>query len=84
MIPEPPLRSVKAASKRMEEETMRTLVALGLTALAVAVALVAALPAAAGGQEVIRTGSCSGSADWKLKLKLDDGRIEFTIGVEYE
>lgn len=28
----------------------------------------------------IRTGSCSGSADWKLKAKPDDGRLE----VEYE
>ncbi len=26
---------------------------------------------------VIRTGSCSGAADWKLKVKTDDGRLEF-------
>ena len=25
---------------------------------------------------VIMTGSCSGSADWKLKVKTDDGRLE--------
>lgn len=25
---------------------------------------------------VIRTGSCSGGADWKLKVKTDDGRLE--------
>ena len=25
---------------------------------------------------VIRTGSCSGRADWKLKVKTDDGRLE--------
>ena len=25
---------------------------------------------------VIRTGSCSGSADWKLKVKTDDGKLE--------
>ncbi|GAA5118369.1 hypothetical protein GCM10023339_30820 [Alloalcanivorax gelatiniphagus] len=25
---------------------------------------------------VIRTGDCSGSADWKLKVKTDDGRLE--------
>ena len=25
---------------------------------------------------VIKTGSCSGGADWKLKVKTDDGRIE--------
>ncbi|MCX6400658.1 MAG: hypothetical protein NTX33_12115 [Propionibacteriales bacterium] len=33
---------------------------------------------ASGGDDgrVIRTGSCSGSADWKLKVKSDDGRLE--------
>lgn len=61
---------------------MRTLVALGLVAIATTVILVAALPAAAGGQEVIRSGSCSGSADWKLKLKLDDGKIETEFEVD--
>ena len=51
-------------------------------ALAVTAALVVALaaPAAsAGGDDddrVIRTGSCSGSAEWKLKVKTDDGRLE--------
>jgi len=30
--------------------------------------------------DVVRRGSCSGSADWKLKLSREDGRIE----VEYE
>ncbi|HXV33742.1 MAG TPA: hypothetical protein VD769_07010 [Gaiellaceae bacterium] len=55
-----------------------------VTVVAVAAAvLVAALPAAAGGgKEVIRTGSCSGSADWKLKLKHDDGRIETEFQVD--
>ena len=33
-------------------------------------------PATAGDDEVIRRGSCSGSADWKLKVKTDDGRLE--------
>ena len=28
------------------------------------------------GDRVIRTGSCSGAADWKLKVKTDDGRLE--------
>jgi hypothetical protein len=51
-------------------------------ALALTAALVVALaaPAAsAGGDDddrVIRTGSCSGRADWKLKVKTDDGRLE--------
>jgi hypothetical protein len=33
-----------------------------------------------GAGDIRRTGSCSGSADWKLKAKPDDGRIE----VEWE
>lgn len=35
---------------------------------------------AAKSDAIIRTGSCTGSSDWKLKAKLDNGRIE----VEYE
>jgi len=31
---------------------------------------------------IIRTGSCSGSADWKLKAKHDDGRIEVEFEVD--
>ena len=53
------------------------------TSLAVAAALAGSLvlasaPAYADGDDdrVIRTGSCSGSADWKLKVKTDDGRLE--------
>lgn len=63
---------------------MRKLVALGLAALTTAVILVSAVPAAAGGgdREVIRRGSCSGATDWKLKLKLDDGRIETEFEVD--
>ena len=39
-----------------------------------------AAPAFAKDGDVIRTGSCSGSTDWKLKLSPEDGKIE----VEYE
>ena len=60
--------------------TLRILVAVGVVSAAV---LVTALPAAAGGgKEVIRTGNCSGSADWKLKVKLDDGRIDTEFEVD--
>jgi hypothetical protein len=38
--------------------------------------------ASGGGKEVIRQGSCSGRADWKLKAKLDDGRIEVEFEVD--
>ena len=39
-----------------------------------------AAPAFAKDGDVIRTGNCSGSSDWKLKLSPENGRIE----VEYE
>jgi hypothetical protein len=55
-----------------------------MTTMTLAAALVAsAAPATAAGdsgREVERTGSCSAGADWKLKAKDDDGRIE----VEWE
>ncbi len=35
---------------------------------------------AKGGDDVRRSGSCSGSTDWKLKVKPDNGRLQ----VEYE
>ena len=42
-----------------------------------------ALPAAAGdGDEKIRRGGCSGSADWKLKVKPDDGRLEVEAEID--
>jgi hypothetical protein len=60
-----------------------TFAALALTTLAVPLAV--ASPAAAehgGGDAVIRTGGCSGSARWKLKAKPDDGRIEVEAEVD--
>ena len=46
--------------------------------LTASLALTGAPATASGGDDdrVIRTGSCSGSADWKLKVKTDDGRLE--------
>jgi hypothetical protein len=62
---------------------MRTLAMLALAALVAAVGLVGAAPAVASGDaDIIRRGSCSGSADWKLKLDLDDGRIETELEVD--
>lgn len=62
---------------------MRTFAALGLAALVATVALAAAAPAHAGGDDdVIRRGSCSGATDWKLKLDHDDGRIEVEFEVD--
>ena len=48
-------------------------------ALASVAATVGATPASARGGDddrVIRTGSCSAGAGWKLKVKTDDGRLE--------
>jgi hypothetical protein len=53
----------------------RTAVAL-LIALAVPVAGVGVAHASGGGNDVTRRGSCSGSTDWKIKAKPDNGRIE--------
>jgi len=62
---------------------MRKLGGLGLAAIVTAVVLVSAVPAAAADdREVIRTGNCSRASDWKLKLKLDDGRIETEFEVD--
>ena len=47
---------------------------------AIAVAALAALfgatsAPAKGGNEVVKSGSCSGTANWKLKAKHDNGNI---------
>ncbi len=36
----------------------------------------------AGGQEVIRRGSCSAQSDWKLKVKPDNSRLELEFEVD--
>ncbi len=51
--------------------SLATLVAVAATSGALV-----ATPAHAGSDEVRRTGSCSGSADWKLKAKFRDSGIE--------
>ena len=61
---------------------MRTLVTLGLTALVVTLALVAAAPAATGDDDVIRRGGCTAASDWKLKVGLDDGKIDAEFEVD--
>jgi len=50
--------------------------------LAVAALGTVAGPAAAKSTDVIRTGSCTGASDWKLKLSRDDGRIETEFEVD--
>jgi len=55
--------------------------------VAIAVAALAALfgatsAPAKGGNEVIKSGSCSGTANWKLKAKHDNGGIETEFEVD--
>ncbi len=58
--------------------------ATAVTLLATGVGSIVALsvPADAGDREVIRRGSCSGSTDWKLKAKEEDGRIEVEAEID--
>jgi hypothetical protein len=63
---------------------MRSL--LTATALTAALVVTGAPLASAhshgGSGATVRTGSCSGSADWKLKAKHDNGRIELEWEVD--
>ena len=47
-----------------------------VAAVALAALVLSAAPASAGGDDVQRHGSCTGSTHWKLKAGPDDGRIE--------
>ena len=61
---------------------MRILRLLAAAALLVAAMTVASSPVAAKSGDVVRTGSCTGSADWKLKAGKDNGRIEVEFEVD--
>lgn len=50
--------------------------------LVVAAAASTATGVTARDGDVIRTGSCSGSADWKLKLSPENGKIEVEFEVD--
>lgn len=56
---------------------MRRIVTTTVGVLAAAtVSMVAAGPAVANDDDVIRRGSCTGATDWKVKASPEDGRIE--------
>ncbi len=59
---------------------------IGIGAIAVIGAAMLAFPAAlsvaAKDGDVIRTGSCTGNSDWKLKLSPENGRIEVEFEVD--
>jgi hypothetical protein len=56
--------------------------ALITTILASAVLVAAPMGAAAKDGDVIRTGDCSASTDWKLKLSPENGRVEVEFEVD--
>jgi hypothetical protein len=57
--------------------------AAAAVAAAVMMTFATAVPATAGDDdEKIRRGSCSGSANWKLKVKPDDGRLEVEAEID--
>ena len=53
--------------------------AVGMTAVAL---MAAPVGVAAKDGDIIRTGNCSGAADWKLKLSPENGRIEVEFEVD--
>lgn len=60
---------------------MKTLLAT-TAAVLLAVPVLAAAPAGAAGFDVRRSGSCSGSTDWKIKAGPGDGRIEVEAEID--
>jgi hypothetical protein len=61
---------------------MKRLIVLALTAALTLGGVAVATSAVAGGNDVTKTGTCSGSSEWKLKLKPDNGRIEVEFEVD--
>jgi len=62
---------------------MRRTIGRVLLAVGLATSLLAAGTAAsAKAGDVVKTGACSGSSDWKLKLSPDNGRIELEFEVD--
>lgn len=55
---------------------------LVLTAALTLGAVAPAAPAGAKAGDVVKTGPCSARSDWKLKLGMEDGRIEVQFEVD--
>ena len=55
---------------------------LAAATLLVAATAIAPSTVAAKSSDVVRTGNCSGAADWKLKAGKDNGRIEVEFEVD--
>jgi hypothetical protein len=61
---------------------MKRVIVLALTASLTLGGFAVATSAVAGGNEVRKSGACSGSSEWKLKLKPDNSRIEVEFEVD--
>jgi hypothetical protein len=64
---------------------MHKLTYIGIAALAatlLALAPTALAGQSKGGRGIVKTGKCSASSNWKLKVKSDDGRIETEFEVD--
>ena len=59
-----------------------TLISVSVLALALLVFAPGAFAGSDKGREVIKVGKCSGSSTWKLKTKLDNGRLETEFEVD--
>ena len=53
-----------------------------LTAMLVSLAPAALAGQSKGGKGIIKTGKCSASSTWKLKVKADDGRLQTEFEVD--
>jgi len=60
---------------------LKTTLAAALIVVFAALAAAASAPAK-GGDGILKSGSCSGSANWKLKAKHDNGLIETEFEVD--
>lgn len=60
----------------MNTATTASWTRVGVVALATAATLLPAATASAKDGDVVRSGDCSGSTNWKLKAGPEDGRIE--------
>ncbi len=64
---------------RLLRKSVITAIGLGLL---VAATMAGPMTVAAKSGDVIRTGSCTGSSDWKLKVHPDNGRLEVEFEVD--
>ena len=60
----------------------RSMGAAAALLVATALPVIGAGAGHAGDGEVLRRGSCSGSTDWKIKAKPDDGRLEVEAEID--